>query len=373
MLDRVARQDQQRALGAESVLEERLGDRVGPPPRLAPAERLASRRRRAAAAPRARGPDAPPRRPGTGAPCSARARPADRSSGRGSRRPPRARRRSAAARTHPPRRSPQRSSRGSAGTGSSKSSRTASKYELHALAAPLGGDDLPAPLRRRARRRRRRRTGRSRVTAPPPALGVPAATSRVGSVERDRRRPRRRAGRRATRAPARAGAAGPRLIIARLERGGDAGVVVGARSSARRAPRSPAAGRRARRAARRRRGRAASPTPRACTRCEPSSWRIFFARCAIGSTRRVDARGDERRQHAVDEQVGGDERVPVGQLVVEQREAACRGRRALVAGVGAERLEHRVGGARVAELVLRHRGGGDGGLERRRADTAHSA
>ena len=35
---------------------------------------------------------------------------------------------------------------------------------------------------------------------------------------------------------------------------------------------------------------------------------------------RVHAGGDERRQHAVDEQVGGDERVPVGQLVVEQRE-----------------------------------------------------
>ena len=36
--------------------------------------------------------------------------------------------------------------------------------------------------------------------------------------------------------------------------------------------------------------------------------------------------------------------------------------------LGAERLEHRVGRARVAELVLGHRGGGDGGLQRRRAD-----
>ena len=74
--------------------------------------------------------------------------------------------------------------------------------------------------------------------------------------------------------------------------------------------------------------------------------------------------GDERRQHAVDEQVGGDERVPVGQLVVEQREPAVAAE-AVVVGVDAELLEDGVGRARVAELVLRHRGGGDGGLERR--------
>ena len=80
--------------------------------------------------------------------------------------------------------------------------------------------------------------------------------------------------------------------------------------------------------------------------------------------RRVDAGGDERRQHAVDQQVGGDERVPVRQLVVEQREPAVAAE-ALVADVGAELLEHRIGRARVAELVLRHRGRGDGGLERR--------
>ena len=58
----------------------------------------------------------------------------------------------------------------------------------------------------------------------------------------------------------------------------------------------------------------------AWTRCEPSSWRILRARWAIGVERAVGAGGDERRQHAVDEQVGGDERGPVGQLVVEQRQ-----------------------------------------------------
>ena len=84
--------------------------------------------------------------------------------------------------------------------------------------------------------------------------------------------------------------------------------------------------------------------------------------------RAVRAGGHERREHAVDQQVRGDERGPVGQLGVEQRHPVPAALEPVVLALDAERLQHRVGRARVAELVLRHRGGGDGGFERRRAD-----
>ena len=98
----------------------------------------------------------------------------------------------------------QRSSRGSAGTGSSKSSRTASKYELHAWQRHWAVMICPPHCP-------------TRSTVPAPQNGQvgdahgsyrrargPTATSRPARRARSSR-PRRRAGRRATRAPARAG------------------------------------------------------------------------------------------------------------------------------------------------------------------------
>ena len=70
VLERVARQDDERSVEPEAAVEQGLGDRVGLLPRLAPGQRGP-----AAAVParsRARAPDGPRRRRGRGAPCSAR-------------------------------------------------------------------------------------------------------------------------------------------------------------------------------------------------------------------------------------------------------------------------------------------------------------
>ena len=82
--------------------------------------------------------------------------------------------------------------------------------------------------------------------------------------------------------------------------------------------------------------------------------------------RAVGARGHERRQDAVDEQVGGDEAVQSG----SSSSSSASGVPVMVVfgDVGAERLEDGIGRAGVAQLVLGHRRGGDRRLERRRAD-----
>ena len=144
-----------------------------------------------------------------------------------------------------------------------------------------------------------------------------------------------------------------------------AGVVVGPDPAARRAPTSPQARRRARRARSPRHSRRAQASP--CTRCEPSSWRILRARWAIGVERacptqaatNVVSTPSTSRLAAMNAVQSGSSSSSSASRWPPPKPSSSR--------LDAERLQHRVGRARVAELVLGHRRRGDGGLERRRA------
>ena len=83
--------------------------------------------------------------------------------------------------------------------------------------------------------------------------------------------------------------------------------------------------------------------------------------------RAAPSAGHERSQDPIDDQVGGDHRGPVGQLALDHAQRTA-GVEPVVVALDPQLGQHRIGRARVPELVLGHRGRGHGRLDRRRAD-----
>ncbi len=234
-------------------------------------------------------------------------------------------------------------------------------------AAPLGGDDLPAPLADALDRRPAPQNGQvGALTARTAAARGPSATSRPA--------PRARSSR--PRAPSSVDE--PRAHLLALLRPGRASIMPASRAAAKPGSSSgpaqrPACSHVSSSAAtsasrcRRRRGTAAWPTPRRGRGASPPPGGSSRARRHL---RPPTSRRTRRRTWSSTPSTSRLAAMNAVQSGNSSSSSASRRppSRPSSPALDAERLEDRIGRARVAELVLGHRGGGDGGLERRRAD-----